>query len=632
MKRIIFVVVFLFLLSSSFTVFSQTVNTYNIKNPGKERATLCASCLEVRKQMPVEVAVSVYIDEQYDIYFYVTDPAWFSKLFKLMSDGVAIDIVAKEQFACNKENALTKSWACYGTLLPPVYLGKMKQTGKVINGRYVVKVGEVPPKFRGKEVEANWILIQNYNLCQYNRKYSVETFGWGLLDMGIYLDKLVFSSNKDSARSIYEKVYKKEFQFTVPFEKGKADYSAADMKSLYDSLNTPGYEIKSIAIRAYSSIEGTTQANIDLQEKRAQSIISGLQAYQKSTIKMDIHASENWVEFLQDIKSTKYADFTLLSKDEIKAKLTDKTIVADLEPILKKHRKAILFIEVDRKNNYNLLSPDQMITQFNTSVSDKDIKKALDLQTAIFDRLQHAAHAEKYIGKMEIPKKTEFSILLNNQHAYTYMMDVDAYSALLDLQELVKLFPDEGRIRYNICVMKFRVWLQGNLTIEPEHFKAEIEALTKYGISQSLIDRMLVNYYIIRGDIYMNQKDYVQKDSCLTRIKFMYNDLAMTDEDMLSLAQYFCNYSRYDWAETLIENKVNDLDANENLLFYYLSLTIGYTAHTDKPEYRAIMLNAVNINKQRFCKIFSSPLLGGSTFQLLRDDYLKSTYCENCTK
>ena len=628
MVRIIFVLVLLFNFASA--AFSQTVNTYNIKNPGKERTTLCATCLEVRKQMPVEVSASVFIDEQYDIYFYVTDPTWFSKLFKSMADGVAVDIVAKEQYVCNGENKITNSWACYGILLPPVYLGKMKQIGKVVNGNYVVKVGEVPPKLRGKEVEANWILIQNYNLCQYNRKHSIETFGWGLLDMGVYLDKLVFSSKKDSARSIYEKAYKKEFQFTVPFQKGKSDFSAADMKSLYDSLNTPGYEIKSITIRAYSSIEGPAQANIDLQERRAQSIVSALQSYQKSTIKMDIHASENWVEFLKDIKDTKYASFADLSKDEIKAKLTDKAIAAELESILKNHRKAILFIEVDKKNNYTLLSPDQMITQFNTSVSDNDIKKALDLQTAIFDRLQNTVHAEKYIGKMEIPKKTEFSILLNNQNAYTYMIDVDAYSALLDLQELVKLFPNEGRIRYNICVMKFRVWLQGNLTIEPDAFKAEIDALSKYGISQSLINRMLVNYYIVRGDMYMTQRDYANKDSCLANIKSMYANLAMKDEDRLSLAQYFCNYSRYDWAEALIENKVSGLDVNEDLLFYYLNLTIGDPGNTDKSEYRAIMLNAVNINQLRFCKIFSSPALGGSSFQLLRNDYLKKSYCENC--
>ena len=628
MKNCILVSIFLFLLSG--TVFSQSTNTFDIKNAGSDRLTKCATCLAVRKQMPIEVQASVYIDEQYDIYFYMTDPAWFAKLFKLMSDGVAVDIVSKDQYVCNGANTLSDSWANYGTLLPPVYLSKMKLTGKVVDGNYVVKVGEVPPKLRGKEIEANWILIQNYYLCQYNTSHVVETFGWGLLDMGVYLDKLVFASEKDSARTIYEKVYKKEFQFTVPFQKGKSDYSAADMKSLYDSLNTPGYEIKSITIRAYSSVEGAKQTNIDLQEKRAQSIVSGLQAYQKSTIKMDIHASENWVEFLKDIKTTKYASFALLSKDEIKAKLTDKTIAAELEPILKKHRKAILFIEVDKKNSYSLLTPEQMITQFNTSVSEHDLKKSLDLQTAIFDRLQNSVHAEIYIDKMEIPKKTEYSILLNNQNSYMYMRDMDAYSALLDLQELVKLFPAEGRIRYNICVMKFRVWLQGNLTIEPDPFKLEIYGLSKYGIAQSLINRMLVNYYIIRGDIYMTQKDYVNKDKCMTSIKAIYNNMNMTDEDMLSLAQYFCNYSRYDWAEALIENKVNGLAVNENLLFYYLSLTIADTEHTDKPEYRAIMLNAVNINQQRFCKIFNSTANGGSTFQLLSDDYLKKTYCENC--
>ena len=456
MKKIIFVSILLFI--QTLSLFAQNGNTFNLKNPGADRLTKCAACLQTRKLMPVEVQISVFINDEYDVFLLISDPAWVPKLFKTVTDGIAVDIVSKDRYVCNGENLPDGSWASKGVLLAPVYAAALKSGGSVIDGYYIVKVGEVPPKLRGKEIEANWLLIQNNNVCEYNSSCQVETFGWGLLDMGVYLDKLVFSSEKDSLKSIYEKIYQKEFQFTIPFQKGKSDYSAADMKPLHDSLNLPGYEIKSITIRAYSSIDGPKATNIELQEKRGQSIISALQAYQKSTIKMDIHASENWVEFLQDIKTTKYAGLAELSKDEIKAKLADKTIAAELEPILKKHRKAILFIELYKKNNYTALSPDQMVTQFNTSVSTKDLKKALDLQTAIFDRLQNTANAESFIDKMEIPKKTEYSILLNNQNSYNYMMDMDAYSALLELQELVKLFPLEGRIRYNICVMKFRVW------------------------------------------------------------------------------------------------------------------------------------------------------------------------------
>lgn len=35
------------------------------------------------------------------------------------------------------------------------------------------------------------------------------------------------------------------------------------------------------------------------------------------------------------------------------------------------------------------------------------------------------------------------------------------------------------------------------------------------------------------------------------------------------------------------------------------------------------------MNKERFCKLFNSIEKGGVTFQLLKDDYLNDTYCEN---
>jgi hypothetical protein len=247
----------------------------------------------------------------------------------------------------------------------------------------------------------------------------------------------------------------------------------------------------------------------------------------------------------------------------------------------------------------------------------------------LYDRLRSEA-AENYANKVEIPKKTEFSVLLNNKGLFSFLVDMDAAVALKQFQELSKLFPNEGRFRYNICVLKFQLWLEGTLTTKPEEFKIEIYGLSKYGIPTTLINRMLVNYNIIRGDQYMQLKDYVNKDKCLTSIQSIYKNLTMTDADMVSLAQYFSYYAKYDWATALLKPKINNIDVDEELLFYYINLTVSDPAYTDKPEYRSIMLNAININQKRYCTAFNSITQGGITFQLLDDVYLQKTYCENC--
>ena len=83
-------------------------------------------------------------------------------------------------------------------------------------------------------------------------------------------------------------------------------------------------------------------------------------------------------------------------------------------------------------------------------------------------------------------------------------------------------------------------------------------------------------------------------------------------------------------ATALIENRVNRIDVDEDLLFYYLNLTIIDEALTQTSDYRSIMLNAFNRNKTRYCRLFNASNDGGVTFQLPEDDYLRDSYCENC--
>lgn len=80
----------------------------------------------------------------------------------------------------------------------------------------------------------------------------------------------------------------------------------------------------------------------------------------------------------------------------------------------------------------------------------------------------------------------------------------------------------------------------------------------------------------------------------------------------------------------LLENKVNQIDVNEDLLFYYLNLTLVDSELTKDPNYRTILLNAYTMNNERYCKLYNAVEDGGVTYQLLEDTYLRTMYCENC--
>ncbi len=609
-------------------------NTFDIKNPQNNYYKKCDKCLETLNKMPKEVQLGLQSDILGNIYFVMSDKTWFDELFKKSGDGIAVDIVSKDQYICGGKNKFKHSWASRGKLLPPVYLKDLKKN--TLPSQYkelIIKVGKVPVSLKNKEIEFNLILLHNKYLCHYNTFLDVKRYRWDLLDMGLYTDTITYKSKVDTTDKTSKKtiLLNKRLKFIIPFEKNKTVFLQKDIKPLYDSLMLTDYDIINIEIRAFSSVEGSKKHNIELQEKRAENIVAALQNFQTPKINQKIIASENWIEFFDDISNSPFKYLTKLSEPEIKEKLKDKKLLLQLEPYLSKHRKAVLIIDLEKKKNITISTPKQILKEFEKAVSDKNIEEAVKIQKSVFSKIIDNKLPSSILKSIEIPEKTEYSLLLNNQTALKYMIDeADLYSTYSEFLRLQDIFPNDGHIKYNICALKFRIWILGKELIDPKKFKLEIINLKKFGINQKLINRMLVNYNIIMCEYYMVNNDYKNKDKSLKYIYTRYKYLDNSDEDILSIAQYLVSFAKYDWAIKILKPKVKKIDANEDLLFYYLNLTIADTKQTKRYEYKTIMLNAVNMNKNRFCKLFSSISSGGISFQLLENEFIKKTYCENC--
>lgn len=416
-------------------------------------------------------------------------------------------------------------------------------------------------------------------------------------------------------------------------KKNKSNYSQKDIQPLYDSLQLTNFNIKSISIRSYSSIEGETVRNLELQQLRSESIINAIQAFQNPSITNSISTSENWVEFLNDISGTPYDYLSKLSKNEIKEKLKNKKLSNELEPFLQKHRKAIIVLELQKKNKYKNLSEKELINAFNSSIIENNLEKAIEIQNSIFDKIGNYEINASSLNQLSIPHKSEFGTLLNKNAMCQYLYnETNIYETFLELQKLEKLLPKNEHIKYNLCAIKFKVWLLKAELIDPVEFKKQISALSKYDIHNRLIKRMLINYHIIMSETYMSAGDYANKDRSLRYIHSNYKYTTLTDADILSIAQYFSSYSKYDWATKLTSKRVKNINVNEDLLFYYLNLTLRDRKLVKKSAYRTIMLNAININRDRYCIIFNSKRKRGASFQLLENAYLRDTYCENCSE
>ncbi|MEH6534863.1 MAG: hypothetical protein V7719_00615 [Psychroserpens sp.] len=564
------------------------------------------------------------------LFFETNDKEWFKSLFVNANDGIAIDVVSKDRYACDVDDI--ERIQIKGKLLPPVYSKRLK-SGLKKSGQtmYRVLVGRIPANLLKKELEFNTLFLSNKNLCQYYVIYDLESYPWDLMDMGMYLDSITYKDKEIKTASTDAYVLKyKTLKFKIPFEKNKSEYSQEDIKPLYDSLRLTDFNIKSVKIKAYSSVEGSLERNVKLQEQRAASIVTALQTFQKPSIKNEISSSENWVEFLNDIENTTYENLKSLSKAQVKAKLVG-ALSSEMEPILKQHRKALITLELEKKDVYKDLDATELLNKFNTSITSDDLDEALKIQNSLFEKLKNKEVSPDLLNQMEVPNQLKYTTFLNKNSAYKYLLEEPQILIVHnELLELEKLAPKDKRVKYNIAVTKLKLWRQNAIKVDEKKLKAEIKALKNYGISDDLISRILVNYHIVIAQNLMRKRDYANKDKAVKFIKNNYKNFKLSDYDYLSLAQFFSYYANTDLSVELLKDKVKRIDIDENLLFYYLNLTIIDPELTKTSDYRTIMLNALNMNKSRYCKLFDPFGEGGVTFQLLEDNYLRSAYCESC--
>lgn len=616
-----------FFIAANIHSFAQSTNReeYDIKTP-KDISKACGEFFSTLNTMPYDARFSTFIRGD-SVLLTHSDENWFWKLVPDKSDGLAIDLVYRGQYACDNVQRITQSGTHRGFLLPPLYRDDIKRNLlRVAPGYVAVYAGKIPAGWKKDELEANYLLINNRNACYYSNVVSLDYHGWSLLKNGLYYDTLGLENLDVKFHDV-----SKTLHFVIPFEKDKWDYKENDIRPLYDSLRITDYAIKAIRIHAYTSVEGSAERNQTLQVRRAESIVKSLQSLQSEKLESVVQTNENWVEFLNDIPGTDFSGLSTLSKDEIKDRLRSPELLTRIEPILSKHRKAIIELDLEKRIPYLKSNPADLKKIFGQQLADKNRDEALYLQQIIFYRIGKHDLPETFLDELEIPESLENGSMLINDASFRFEhIDHDLMAAIKAFEKLDVLLNNNPNIRYNLCALKLRAWMQAPTSIDHSALKKEIESLRKKGISDGLVRRLQINYYVILSDIQLHEKNYAAKNQSTKFIYDSYKPLRLNDEDLLNLAKYFSYNSKFDWAELILQPRTKSLEVSEDLLFYYLNLTLFEEKNTRNSGYRTVMLNAININHDRFCKLFDSRKKGGITFQLLNDPFLKKTYCENC--
>ena len=90
----------------------------------------CKACVDIIKSIPIDVKWGVTVENGV-IIFKITNPTYLDKIFSSV-DGIVIDIVSRDQYACgkiNKEAFLNN--VRRGTLSDPAFYSNFKDTYQI---------------------------------------------------------------------------------------------------------------------------------------------------------------------------------------------------------------------------------------------------------------------------------------------------------------------------------------------------------------------------------------------------------------------------------------------------------------------------------------------------------------------
>lgn len=264
----------------------------------------------------------------------VENAEYVQQLIRDRKDGFAVEIVTYDDYACGNPAYYTRAsrrngqLRLNGKLLKPLYRDDLMKGYKKRKVRKDMRF--IPYLFR-KDSISFFRRFGHYKVDRFTSSYFEIRLGRVPKDIeGIWAHNLVYIQSKQICHIDYFTSYcgetytetfepgfippssdgnyalqpeKKILHFIVPFEKGKAQYDKSEIAPFLISLEDLSFSIDSISIDAYSSIEGDSIVNLQLQQRRAESIAEIIRASQP-TAPVRITTATDWEHFYNAIRSS----------------------------------------------------------------------------------------------------------------------------------------------------------------------------------------------------------------------------------------------------------------------------------------------------------------------------------------
>ena len=595
-------------------------------------AKKCKNCERWRNYDVLHKGLVVAEDGK--IYLEYKNARELRRLLKKSKDGIAIDIVQREQYIKADYNIVDNNINNKGLMGKVIYRDKFfksnlltKDVAKNKKNRIKgikVEMGKLHKKISGP-YEINLIVVQDGKYCKtITRGYNES----GNIDSNTPIGIMAVKGTTGLKPPFEPRNESSILTFNIPFEKNKYEFKNEDIQPFIKALNEPDFIIDGLYIYAYSSIEGDSVANAKLQRKRAESVTGVLQSMQQNKIKPTIETKDSWGLFMLENEDGKYANLVNMGKRKaIQTINADQKLQQELEPILAKERFAQIVMDV----TYDVTGPkERKFTEvsFTRAIKANNLNQAYRIMEFIGKRMVEGKYSDDILDSLKFSETPVYAPLVNNRVYYKYQKDnsVDE-DDLATFERLIKLDPANPVYVYNKVFCQLKLDSNAGNSERQAQVQQMIDGL--YGkLDSAYVNGLNIEWqFKIMESLDTLENADAQIDACIARIKSFYNIKDASWQNALKLSYVFSKSKDFKYAATLLEPYLLKPDVNENLIFMY----VAAASRVPEKYYSRTFAYALDLaqkkNQTRYCKLFGDPYM---TFQVLDNPEVKKTYNASC--
>lgn len=557
-------------------------------------------------------------------------------LLKKSTDGLAVDIVQKEQYSKADYNIMDNNLRNKGVMLKLIKKDKLfsknlikpddpKKKNKKVN-KLLVEMGTFP-KGIIDNYELNLIVVQDGYVCKTIMRSYMELAD---AEGSVPIEMMPMTESLKAKNPPFEPRSESALlNFSIPFAKNKSEFKQEDIKPFIDALNEPDFNIDGLYIYAYSSIEGDSVANVKLQRKRAESVTKVLEQMQKNKVNPTIVANDSWQLFQLEMEDGKYDYLTKLSKHEAIDKINKtKGLKEELEPTLTKERFAQVVLDV----TYDIKGAKEekfSVSQFNKQAKAGNPKQCYKIMDYIAQKVKEKKYAKESLDKLIIPDDPKLVGVHMNKIYYEYLLNNKVVSDYdyHEIEKLQKVDAGNPSIKYNLLFCKMQLDSTIGDANTQKDVQNSIDGFYKTNIPKKYVDGLNMEWQFKILDALDTVAGAEElRQACINRIKAFYNFKEGNKQNAVKLAYAFARAKDYKFAVDLLEPYLKTADTK--VLYAYIAIASHVPEKFFSHKFSYALDEIKKADPAKYCKLFGEPYL---SFQILDNPDIKKTYQQtNC--